>query len=65
MAAKSNSLIRRYAKLQKLHDEIMQKPKNNVGQCVHSLQAFKKYIKTFRQIVLVENSDATFKHTQL
>ena len=47
--AKSNSLLRRYAKLNQLHGEIMQKPKNNVGQCVHSLQAFKKYIKTFRQ----------------
>jgi hypothetical protein len=65
MAAKSNSLLRRYAKLNELHSEIMQKPKNNVGQCVHSLQAFKKYIRTFRQIVLVENGDATFKHTQL
>ncbi len=63
--ARSNSLLRRYAKLNKLHDEIMQKPKNNTGQCVHSVQAFKKYIKTFRQIVLVENGDAIFKHTQL
>ena len=63
--ARSNSLLRRYAKLNKLHDEIMQKPKNNVGQCVHSLQAFKKYVKTFRQIVLVENGDAIFKDTQL
>jgi|TARA_B100000767_G_scaffold159343_1_gene149520 hypothetical protein len=65
MATKSNSLLRRYAKLNELHGEIMQKPKNNIGQCVHSLQAFKKYIKTFRQIVLVENGDAIFKHTQL
>jgi len=65
MAAKSNSLLRRYAKLNQLHGEIMQKPKQNNGQCVHSLKAFKSYIKTFRQIVLVENSDATFKYTQL
>ena len=65
MAAKSNSLLRRYAKLNELHSEIMQKPKQNSGQCVHLLQAFKKYIRTFRQIVLVENGDATFKHTQL
>ena len=57
--------MRRYDKLNQLHSEIMQKPKNNSGQCVHSLQAFKKYIKTFRQIVLVENGDATFKYTQL
>jgi len=43
----------------------MQKPKNNVGQCVHSLQAFKKYIKTYRQIIGVENGDASFRYTQL
>ena len=65
MATKSNSLLRRYDKLNKLHKEIMQKPKNNVGQCVHSLQAFKKYIKTYRQIVGVENGDASFRYTQL
>ena len=63
--ARSNSLLRRYAKLQKLHGEIMQKPKENTGQCVHSLKAFKSYVKTFRQIVGVENGDATFKYTQL
>ena len=63
--ARSNSLLRRYAKLQKLHGEIMQRPKENTGQCVHSLKAFKSYVKTFRQIVLVENGDATFKFTQL
>jgi|TARA_R110002126_G_scaffold105674_1_gene240091 hypothetical protein len=63
--AKSNSLIRRYAKLQKLHGEIMQKPKNNSRQCVHSLKAFKSYIKTYRQIIGVENGDATFIYTQL
>jgi uncharacterized protein YaaR (DUF327 family) len=65
MAAKSNSLLRRYDKLNKLHREIMQKNKINSRQCVNSLQAFKKYIKTFRQIVVVENGDATFKYTQL
>jgi len=63
--ARSNSLLRRYAKLQKLHGEIMQKPKENAGQCVHSLKAFKSYVKTFRQIVLVENGDSIFKYTQL
>jgi len=60
--AKSNSLIRRYAKLNKLHGEIMQKPKVNSRQCVHSLKAFKSYIKVYRQIVGVENEDAKFIH---
>ena len=63
--ARSNSLLRRYAKLQKLHGEIMLPAKVGTRQCVHSLKAFKKYIKTYRQIVGVENSDATFKYTQL
>ena len=53
--SKSNSLLRRYDKLNKLHGEIMQKPLSNKRQCVHSLKAFKKYIKTYRQIVCVEN----------
>ena len=64
MAAKSNSLLRRYEKLKKYHAEIML-PKQNTGQCVHSLKAFKSYVKTFRQIVLVENGDSIFKYTQL
>tara|TARA_R100001443_G_scaffold6230_1_gene15001 strand:+ start:2542 stop:2736 length:195 start_codon:yes stop_codon:yes gene_type:complete len=62
--AKSNSLLRRYDKLNKLHGVIMQKPKTNNRQCVHSLQAFKKYIKTYRQIVCVENEDSKFIHAQ-
>ena len=60
--ALSNSLIRRYAKLQKLHDEIMRPIKNKGRQCVHTSVAFKKYIKTYRQIVGVENEDAKFIH---
>ena len=65
MAAKSNSLLRRYEKLKKYHAEIMLPAKVGTRQCVHSLIAFKKYVKTYRQIVGVENSDATFKYTQL
>jgi len=64
MAAKSNSLIRRYAKLQKLHDEIMRPIKNKGRQCVHTVIAKKKYDKTFRQIVSVENEDAKFIYAQ-
>ena len=60
--ARSNSLLRRYIKLEKLHYEIMKPVKNNERQCVHSLQAFKKYVKTYRQIVLVENEDSKFLH---
>ena len=55
-----NSLIRRYAKLQKLHDEIMKPSKNKGRQCVHTLNAKKKYDKTYRQIVGTENEDAKF-----
>jgi hypothetical protein len=58
--AKSNSLLRRYIKLEKLHDEIMKPVKNNGRQCVNSLKAFKKYEKTYRQIVLIENEDSKF-----
>ena len=65
MATRSNSLLRRYDKLKKYHAEIMLPAKVGTRQCVHSLKAFKKYIKTFRQIVLVENGDAAFKYTQL
>ena len=61
--AKSNSLLRRYDKLDKLHNEIMQKPKTKNRQCVHSAVAFKKYVKTFRQICLVENEDAKFMYS--
>jgi len=64
MAEKSNSLIRRYAKLQKLHDEIMRPAKSKGRQCVHTLNAKKKYDKTFRQIVGVENEDAKFIYAQ-
>ena len=46
MAAKSNSLLRRYEKLKKYHAEIMLPAKVGTRQCVHSLKAFKKYIKT-------------------
>ena len=60
--ALSNSLIRRYAKLQKLHDEIMRPVKNKGRQYVHTLNAKKKYDKTYRQIVGVENEDAKFIH---
>jgi hypothetical protein len=60
--ALSNSLIRRYAKLDKLHDEIMKPAKTRGRQCVHTSVAFKKYIKTYRQIVGVENEDAKFIH---
>lgn len=62
--SKSNSLLQSYEILHKLHGEIMQKPLTNKRQCVHSLQAFKKYIKTYRQIVCVENEDAKFIHAQ-
>ncbi|BCV06233.1 MAG: hypothetical protein CM15mV128_340 [Caudoviricetes sp.] len=31
-------------------------------QCIHSANAFKKYVKTFRQINLVENDDAKFMY---
>jgi hypothetical protein len=65
MATRSNSLLRRYDKLKKYHAEIMLPAKVGTRQCVHSLKAFKKYIKTYRQIVGVENGDATFKYTQL
>ena len=58
--ALSNSLIRKYAKLQKLHDEIMKPAKNRSRQCVHTLKAKKKYDKTYRQIVGTENEDAKF-----
>ena len=58
--ALSNSLIRRYAKLQKLHDEIMKPAKNKGRQCVHTLNAKKKYDKTYRQIVGTEDEDAKF-----
>jgi len=40
----------------------MKPVKNNERQCVNSLQAFKKYVKTYRQIVLVENEDSKFLH---
>ena len=60
--ALSNSLIRKYAKLQKLHDEIMKPAKNRSRQCVHTLKAKKKYDKTYRQIVGTENEDAKFIH---
>ena len=60
---KSNSLTRRYAKLDKLHAEIMEPAKGKKErQCVHSSDAFKKYIKTYRQICLVENEDAKFMY---
>ena len=62
--ALSNSLIRRYAKLQKLHDEIMRPVKSKGRQCIHTLNAKKKYDKTFRQIVGVENEDAKFIYAQ-
>lgn len=62
--AKSNSLLRRYEKLNKLHSEIMQKPKTNSRQCNKSVLAFKSYIKTYRQIVCVENEDLKFIHAQ-
>ena len=62
--ARSNSLLRRYDRLDKLHNEIMQKPKTNNRQCVHSLKAFKKYVKIYRQIVCVENEDSKFIHAQ-
>ena len=62
--SKSNSLLRRYAKLQKLHDEIMRPVKNKGRQCVHTLEAKKKYDKTYRQIVCVENEDAKFIYAQ-
>ncbi len=52
--SKSNSLLRRYAKLQKLHDEIMRPVKSRGRQCVHTVEAKKKYDKTYRQIVGVE-----------
>ena len=61
---KSNSLIRRYARLDELHSEIMKPSKGKkLRQCVHSAVAFKKYIKTYRQICLVENEDAKFMYT--
>jgi|TARA_E500000305_G_C3920946_1_gene188067 hypothetical protein len=43
------------------------RPAKNPGtrQCVHSAKAFKKYIKTYRQIVGVENEDAKFVYSQL
>jgi hypothetical protein len=60
---KSNSLTRRYAKLDQLHAEIMKPAKGTkTRQCVHSSVAFKKYIKTYRQICLVENADAKFMY---
>ena len=60
---KSNSLTRRYAKLDKLHAEIMKPAKGKKErQCVKSSDAFKKYIKTYRQICLVENEDAKFMY---
>ncbi len=62
--AKSNSLLRRYDRLDKLHSEIMQKPKTNNRQCVNSLKAFKKYVKIYRQIVCVENEDSKFINAQ-
>lgn len=66
MMARSNSLLRRYEKLQTLHSEIMRPAKNpGTRQCVHSVKAFKKYIKTYRQIVGVENEDAKFVYSQL
>ena len=59
--SKSNSLMRRYAKLDKYHYEIMKPSKGKKPrQCVDSSVAFKKYVKTFRQICLVENADAKF-----
>ncbi len=60
--ALSNNLIRRYAKLDKLHDEIMKPAKTRGRQCVHTSGASKKYIKTYRQIVGVENENAKFNH---
>jgi len=58
--ALSNSLVRKYAKLQKLHDEIMKPIKTKGRQCVHTAIAKKKYDKTYRQIVGTENEDAKF-----
>ena len=60
---KSNSLLKRYAKLEKYHAEIMKPAKGRKArQCIHSANAFKKYVKTFRQINLVENDDAKFMY---
>lgn len=62
--SKSNSLTRRYQKLDKYHAEIMKPAKSGKPrQCVHSSVAFKKYVKTFRQICLVENEDAKFMYS--
>ncbi len=60
MALSKSSLIRKYAKLQKLHNEIMKPIKNGGRQCVHTSTAKKKYDKTYRQIVGTENEDAKF-----
>ena len=62
--SKSNSLTRRYKKLEKYHAEIMKPAKSGKArQCVHSCVAFKKYVKTFRQICLVENEAAKFMYS--
>ena len=34
-------------------------------QCVHSLDAVKEYVKTYRRIVEVENKDAIFLYRQI
>ena len=56
--SKSNSLTRRYQKLEKYHAEIMKPAKSGKPrQCVHSSVAFKKYVNlslTYTQYAVCE-----------
>tara|TARA_R100000005_G_C4997625_1_gene204324 strand:- start:1277 stop:1456 length:180 start_codon:yes stop_codon:yes gene_type:complete len=54
----SNSNTRLYKQLEQNHKKIMNGQKRR--QCVHSLDAVKEYVKTYRRIVEVENKDAIF-----
>jgi len=61
--ALSNSNIRLYAKLDKVHKKIMGAKDGKGRQCVDTLQDFKEYNQLFRRIVQAENKDALFLYT--
>ena len=61
--ALSNSNVRLYAKLDKVHKKIMGAKDSKGRQCVHTLQDFKEYNQLFRRIVEAENKDAIFLYT--
>lgn len=52
----SNSKVRIYDKLKKEFDLILEH--QNSGQCLKSLDAFKRIPKHFRRIIKIENAEA-------